>query len=96
MLIFGHIGIGKTLLSPWRKELPANILVPGAGFEPARPCGHPILNRTRMPSFATPARFDRCHITTGLPGLRSRGWVDGTRNGAAMSYLRRRHGAFGP
>jgi hypothetical protein len=29
--------------------------VPGAGLEPARPEGHPILSRARMTSFATPA-----------------------------------------
>ena len=31
------------------------LLMPGAGLEPARPEGHPILSRARMTSFATPA-----------------------------------------
>ena len=50
-------------------------MVPGAGFEPARPYGHPILNRTRMPGFATPAPHVTAvlysHPTLGRPVGRS-------------------------
>ena len=34
-------------------------MVPVRGVEPLRPCGHPILNRERIPGFATPARAYR-------------------------------------
>jgi hypothetical protein len=36
--------------------------MPGAGVEPARPEGHPILSRARLTDSATPARAENSYV----------------------------------